>query len=376
MLLKNLEIRDFRGFPRFRIPQLGRVNLLVGTNNCGKTSILEAVEILTSIGDFSPIWHALRRRGEEIRSDAGPPPPADSNPEVDVRRLFRGHTLGVGSRFLLSAGSDRGESTLEAVVEDAVVEPPPSIRAHAHPAIEAFPRHLSLSLNWKGLVPRDMKLPLGYRGGVPVGALFTYAPTSQDEGRPIRFVTAMSLAAKDAVSLFDQVVLTPQEDMVLDAMRLIDPRIDRIAVSSAEISPFSKGVGSKGGILVRLKGFDDRVPIGSMGDGIWRMFGLALSTVQATGGVLLVDEIDTGLHYTVMRDMWRFLYQCAKKYDVQVVATTHSWDCCRALAAICREDVSEGSDVVISRIERGREEAVSYSEQEIIAVAERDIEVR
>ncbi|WP_165075295.1 AAA family ATPase [Paludisphaera rhizosphaerae] len=76
MLLRNLEIRDFRGFHHFRIPQPGRVNLLVGTNNYGKTSILEAVSFLAAVGEFSPIWHALRRRGEEIRSDVGPPPPA------------------------------------------------------------------------------------------------------------------------------------------------------------------------------------------------------------------------------------------------------------------------------------------------------------
>jgi AAA15 family ATPase/GTPase len=157
---------------------------------------------------------------------------------------------------------------------------------------------------------------------------------------------------------------------------LIDPRIDRVAVSMAEAGPFAEGGGSKAGILRRLKGLDDRVPIGSMGDGVWRLFGLALAAVRSGGGVLLVDEIDTGLHYTVMRDMWRFLHQCAKKYDVQVVATTHSWDCCRALAAICREDVSEDSDVTFSRIEKDREEAVTYTEQEIIAVAEREIEVR
>lgn len=216
-----------------------------------------------------------------------------------------------------------------------------------------------------------------------------YSPFRSRPGEPtpIRFITATSLTAADAASLFDQIVLTPQEDLVLDAMRLIDPRIDRIAVSGMEMnpfisvsgtetSPFIAGIGSKASVLVRLKGFDDRVPIGSMGDGIWRMFGLALAAVRSSGGVLLVDEIDTGLHYTVMRDMWRFLYQCAKKYDVQLVATTHSWDCCRALAAICRDDVSDESDVTISRIEKGREEAVTYTEQEIVAVAERDIEVR
>ncbi len=88
------------------------------------------------------------------------------------------------------------------------------------------------------------------------------------------------------------------------------------------------------------------MPIGSLGDGIWRrMLGLALSVVQSPGVTLLVDEIDTGLHHTVMKDLWRFLYSCAVQFDVQIVATTHSRDCVQSLAVICREDVAEGSEV-------------------------------
>ena len=64
------------------------------------------------------------------------------------------------------------------------------------------------------------------------------------------------------------------------------------------------------------------------------------------------------------------------RYDVQLIATTHSWDCYHSLAVICRDEVSDGSDVTISRIESGREEAVSYTEQEIKAAAEFDIDVR
>ena len=77
-----------------------------------------------------------------------------------------------------------------------------------------------------------------------------------------------------------------------------------------------------------------------------------------------------------MKKMWRFLNEASRNYNVQVIATSHSRDCYQSLAAICREDIAEGSEVMISRIERGREEAVQYSEEEIIAAAEHDIEVR
>ncbi len=113
-----------------------------------------------------------------------------------------------------------------------------------------------------------------------------------------------------------------------------------------------------------------------MGEGIWHILSLALALVHSRDGILLIDNIDTDLHYTVMEDMWKFLDSASKTYNVQVFATTHSRDCYESLASIAHGSVSDNSEVTIQRIERGRERAVAYSEQTIVAAAERDIEVR
>ncbi len=106
------------------------------------------------------------------------------------------------------------------------------------------------------------------------------------------------------------------------------------------------------------------------------MLGLALAVVHSQNRILLIDEVDTGLHHSVMGRMWRFLNECSKRFNIQIIATTHNRDCYQSLATICREGVIEESEVTIQRIERGSHEAVAYSEAEIIAAAERDIEVR
>ena len=171
-------------------------------------------------------------------------------------------------------------------------------------------------------------------------------------------------------------MLTPEEELVTDMMRIIEPTIERVASSGSDRVRSNDPYSSRSGILLRLTGVKKRIPIGSMGDGIWRMLGLALAVVRSKNGILLVDEIDTGLHHTVMKEMWRFLYTCSKRYNVQVIATTHSRDCVKSLAAVYRDHVSGGNDVTINRIERDRQEAVSYTEQEIVAVADYDIETR
>ena len=135
-------------------------------------------------------------------------------------------------------------------------------------------------------------------------------------------------------------------------------------------------LGERGGFIVKLSDSDRPVPIGSMGDGIWRLLGLALATVSAQGGVLLVNEIDSGLHYSTMSDMWKIIWQIATKLDVQVFATTHNSDCWQSLASIASKDTEDKNRIIIHRIEPDENTSVMFNEPQMIIAANRDIEVR
>ncbi len=109
---------------------------------------------------------------------------------------------------------------------------------------------------------------------------------------------------------------------------------------------------------------------------MWRIMAMAIAITQCKGGMLLVDEIDTGLHHTVMSDMWKLIFGAAKELDVQVFATTHSFDCIQSLANVCLADAGTTNHVTLQRIEMGKLRAIPYSESEIKIAAERNIEVR
>jgi AAA15 family ATPase/GTPase len=132
---------------------------------------------------------------------------------------------------------------------------------------------------------------------------------------------------------------------------------------------------NRGGFIAKVKGFEHPIPIGSLGDGMWRMLAMAIAITQCKGGFLLIDEIDTGLHYTVMADMWKLIYNAAKEFDVQVFATTHSNDCVYSLAPVCPSNADE-NNVTVQRIEAGKFRAVPYSEIEIKIAAEKGLELR
>ena len=175
------------------------------------------------------------------------------------------------------------------------------------------------------------------------------------------------------MALLDDVVLSQDEQQVTHALNILEPRVERVASIATE-RDLSRG--GPVGIFVKLKGVEKRVPIGSTGDGMWRMLGIALMLAKAKGGVLLIDEIDSGLHYTVMERMWQMVCEQAAALSVQVFATTHSRDCYESLAAVTKAEAAPTEGVTIQRIEQDRKRAVAISGDAIAIVAERGLEIR
>ena len=90
----------------------------------------------------------------------------------------------------------------------------------------------------------------------------------------------------------------------------------------------------------------------------------------------MIDEIDTGLHYSTLPDMWRLIVRTAQQFDVQVIATSHSGDCVRALAWLHQNAPELSQDVALHRIERGMPKSIPYDAAELAVAAKRHIEVR
>jgi energy-coupling factor transporter ATP-binding protein EcfA2 len=378
MRIRSLSIRDFRGLCRFEMKGLGRINLIVGRNNSGKTTVLEAINLLAAHGDTPAIWSMLLQRGEASGAERSATDPGSSRP-VQIWRLFRGYDIEIGAAFHITGIADGRIIATKATIEEydpadtqalGVKFPP------ADPSEEVLPPRL-VRMRWSHSQSDETELLIPMRGRDDTSSMAIHRNSRPGTlGLPLRFLTASSLTVETVISLIDDIVLTPEEDLVIDALRIIEPTIDRIASSGKERLRSGLQPTSRGGVLLRLEGVKNRIPIGSLGDGIWRMLGLALSIVHSRDGILLVDDIDTGLHHTVMEGMWKFLHSAAKTYNVQVFATTHSRDCYESLAVISHESVSDDSEVTIQRVERGREEAVAYSEQTIVAAAEHGYEVR
>jgi len=388
-VFETFKLHNYRGFSEFELTGLGRVNLLVGANNSGKTSILEAVGLLASGGDLRRLWSSMRSRGEWIFHERT----RGQETGLALPYLFHGYHVDLGSAITLEAQRSDGErvsSRLEVVV-------PP----------DEYPRQWRQGRNFRRRYADDgdgdgdraelrpllgcldikvdstvtQKLPISEGWGIALHDfidLTTARGGKTEEAVPVRIITTAAMAPDELVEIVDRIQLTEEESHVLEALQIVDKRITQFRPTVARATnPQMFGFGAnRYGVILRLEGHPTVLPIGTLGDGAWRILGLALGLTAAKGGVLLVDEIDTGLHYTVMEKMWRLILEMAERLDVQIFATSHSRDCYESLAAIADPQAPERSRVTIQRIEPARPRAVSFSEQDIINAAQRGIEVR
>lgn len=361
-MYSSIRITGYRGLDSFRMEGLGRVNLLVGTNNSGKTSILECIELLRSPGNPHVLSSIAGRRGEwGYVTDEDVRASLTRQDLLDVGNLFANRELPgeivVEADSFPSAHAARWNDRVALLARKVTEEDLETEDVEEHEEFALHVKWSSAQDDYRTFVTEEGLLVIPRR----------LIRTRNESGQAVQFVTTRGVTASEVIRTYSKFVLTPKDEAITQALRLVEPAVERIAPALDE-----RGLDrdAPGGVKVKLREIDDPVPIGSMGDGVWRILGLALSITNSGGGVLLVDEIDTGLHFTVMEDMWRMVSERAAALSVQVFATTHSRDCYESLAA-----VAEG-DVTIQRIDRSRGEAVRFSKRAIVAAAERNIEVR
>ena len=365
--LPDLSITGFRGIERLSIERLGRVTLLTGRNGVGKTTVLDAVRVHAARGRLMVLHELLERREELVAA-------LDEDHDLfvvpDYTALFHGRSVIPG--VPIKIGPKNGGDDLEI----AMVPPkdlPPEQREEADvPAVRiAYQgrQHLltsflamndTRSANWsRRRYWRDLRRGRSDDSEWPIVECESLGPGLLSNSRLARF--------------WDNVALTEGEDLSIQALQLICDDIERVAVVGDDEKRHS-GEGRRG--VVKLKDHSRPVPLKSLGDGVTRVFAAGLALANSRDGFLVIDEAENGIHHALQPDFWSMVLRAAHQNNVQVLATTHSWDCVTGFARAAVQGA--GVAGVLIRLEKDGEQvrAVEYSEGELQTAAEQHIEVR
>lgn len=362
--LPSLKITGFRGFNHLAIPRLGRVTLLAGRNGAGKTTVLDAVRVFAARGRPSVLAELLQEREElatGLDKNRGP------LTVPDAAALFHGRDESRSNGIAIGPGPKKNDLRLACSSRDDWTDEEKPLKIDG----EALRVEYG---GWKGYAPWSL---MGDSSSV---FLPLAGPKRFDEADWPAPVKCESFGPglpdnSHLAGLWRLVALTDDEDfLVQELRRSLGENVQRIGV--VDDNGGQPGSLSRRGVIVKLQGHSRPVPLKSFGDGAVRLFGVALTLTYCRGGLLLIDEAENGLHHTVQTDLWRMVLQAAHEGDVQVLATTHSWDCVAGFERAATE--CDDIDGVLVRLEGADEgcRAVLYSENELKIAAEQRIEVR
>lgn len=376
--LDTIEIHGFRGLKRLRLENLGLINILVGENNSGKTSVLEAITILCHpLEPEEWIWVARRRdfgglfesRIQSLRwcfAQTGQLADPDVFFEGEcgmscegcypLRRLtvkyedIQGGPEPVPTRLV-------GDPEVEVAVEDVqgTTEPVPTRLARQRTFFEEDGEDLTPRRGAR--LTHELEFdPERFPESEQRASCFldVWEYRWEQAGRPpvkqsliqCETLTPYSYQInRTQVRLLSRRTLSRHEDQLLELVQVFDPAVEKIEILSLQ--------GLRPSIYLRHKRLGS-APLSVFGDGLRRVMLLANTLLSLReGSLLLLDEIEAGIHVSALQHVYDWLEQVARKRGVQVVATTHSLE---ALDAMALSISSPPEDLVTYHLEQTESE--------------------
>jgi len=368
----DIRIGGFRGIRELTLDACGPVNLLVGGNNSGKTSVLEALLLLTNPLDIDQ-WEAaveLRRSWPFVDWRFR----TDGMDRLDALTWLFPHASGEPRPLRLHARFGESTQWVEASVERIVGSPPSEPILDETELIEggssfrvAGRREKSELYPVDGLVI-DMKVGIaGYQMTLLDSSPRPYRMVLWENGRgsrrrvrkqadlvrPSAFATPISHRSDGYLtSRVGRLIRTKTKDEAVALLQLLDAKLQDLVLVTPEEPDESRGSLPRRGRAATLHvehADAGLVPVHVLGDGTRRAIHFAALVAElGEGGLLLIDEIESGIHTAVLREVFSWLAKACRERGVQLFATTHSLEAVDSLL-----EAVPDHDVVLYRLKNG-----------------------
>jgi predicted ATPase len=305
---KSIEIKAFRGLREVRLDGLSRINIIAGKNNAGKTTVLEAIAACCHPVDGKSWIEMALRRGSRLPLDQQLHqlfPVVRGNIELSYERAGNPPQWRIEVRL-----AERQELASEVPDEELTVAN----------AIRMVTR-IGLDLAPVGAAPDSplrMQCEFALRPGETVPKL-----RSPEDVETVSVTSQTHRAEGFQIALLASLEERRAHESILALLQQFDPDVEKIEV----YDPFS----IRSAIRVWHKK-TGQTPLSVFGDGFRRVLTYALALFRCRdGGVLLIDEIETAIHYSALREVYAWLVHACECYNVQLFVTTHSLEAIDAL---------------------------------------------
>ena len=355
---EQLKIENFRGIKSLEIDDLARVNLFVGRNNCGKTSVLEAASLLTGMSNPTLLVGIENLRGLNL------------NESSQLRNFFYRQKYTEGFRLFgkqktesrelnvspiyenFNAGQiDSASSNNSAIVSDAIETYTLSSTAErslnglkfrfTHSAEKSRQCEATMRLVESGDSPLSFQLDEEYKENTHIWFLGrSYGP-----------------------NMVDKMLNEKCKDVLVGYLQAIESKVQDIRI------------GLDGIVMVDI-GMDNFLPINHLGAGIVRILNILSTIYWARNGILMIDEVENGLHVSSIKYMWEMVLESSKQNNTQIFMTTHSSDVIQGLSLALQDKSDSVACFWLSKFDDDRIKAYRYSPDRLEKALDADIDIR
>ncbi len=317
-MYKSFRIQNYRCFEDLTIEPLARVNLIGGKNNVGKTALLEALFLYERRHPVAGFMMYSFRGFTDVRID-----------DELVAELFRNFDINQTISFSSEEVIGQEKRFLEITLEPRDIQ---RMTISHHPSPESQVKTFSAAEVFAQEMSNPVKVLFRYydANGNTIQTLSAYAEGGDirfegltDHGKPKSSLLLVRdrQDTKQMANALSTLRRERKQGEIVRMLRILDDRIEDIEVLQR---------GTESIIYCDLKGEAQLMPILLMGEGVSRILEIALIISHENYEVILIDEIENGLHYSIMPKIWQDIGELAKAFNVQVFATTHSWECIEA----------------------------------------------
>ncbi|MGI6395570.1 MAG: AAA family ATPase [bacterium] len=300
-MVDRIKIENFKCLKNFELDSVKRVNLIGGRNNSGKSTILEALFFFFDrLAADNTLKHFAWRGIHNIELD----------PEKVWTPLF--YNFDTANNIKIKLNKD----TMKVAVNTKYM--PKQVNNKGNVSLREIgnisnQKNLSLQITVERNNNEIFKSHIALNNGMN-----NFVDKDNSELVKATYISSRTLNLSNLTEEFSKIDIKGKVHELVEDLKCIDERFESLSLNT---------LGKEPAIHAKIANVDIKIPAALMGDGINKLLSIILKVMTCQDGVVLIDEIENGFHYSSMPKIWRIINNLSEKYNCQIFATTHSYEC-------------------------------------------------